>query len=412
MDATNRIVLMPQYMKTFSCIGSLCKDSCCCGWSIAIDQRTYKKYKLLTDRQLSAKLMKNIERNTAIGANDKNYASITLAKYDWCPFITENKLCSIQLLHGHELLGDICRSYPRKTNIVNGVHELSGNISCPEIARLALLDPNIIEFDEVEEPKSNNTVISTVLNTNRDKKDIYNYFWEIRMMSVDILQNRKYSVEVRLIILGLFIENCAEIEQKKQYNAIIELVEYTKKIIDSEILKEQLNELHANYEVQAAMLSEMVKTVFKLYKNKQSYVERLKPLAEGLGIDENTSKDALINNYRRAYESYYKPYMAEREYIIENYLVNYVFMNLFPFTCGTKLFDSFTLLTLNFSLLKMYLIGYSAYYKQLDEQKTIDIISFFARIVEHSSTYQQLLMKYMHNNKYDNMEMMTILIRS
>lgn len=40
--------------------------------------------------------------------------------------------------------------------------------------------------------------------------------------------------------------------------------------------------------------------------------------------------DAIVARYEAAYRDYYKPFFAEREYILENYLVSEAFRRLFP----------------------------------------------------------------------------------
>ena len=35
---------IPDYYKDFQCIADKCKDSCCIGWEIMIDSKSYKKY--------------------------------------------------------------------------------------------------------------------------------------------------------------------------------------------------------------------------------------------------------------------------------------------------------------------------------------------------------------------------------
>ena len=34
----------PSYFKDFKCIGGECEDSCCIGWDIDVDQKTYEDY--------------------------------------------------------------------------------------------------------------------------------------------------------------------------------------------------------------------------------------------------------------------------------------------------------------------------------------------------------------------------------
>lgn len=39
------ILRVPDYYPKFSCIADKCKDSCCIGWEIDIDEDTYEFYK-------------------------------------------------------------------------------------------------------------------------------------------------------------------------------------------------------------------------------------------------------------------------------------------------------------------------------------------------------------------------------
>ncbi|MFP3632204.1 flagellin lysine-N-methylase, partial [Burkholderia sp. SIMBA_045] len=70
-----------------------------------------------------------------------------------CPFLNEEKLCSIQLKLGEDFLSHTCKTYPRVTQTVDDVVELSATLSCPEAARLALLNPNKMQFNRNEEAR-------------------------------------------------------------------------------------------------------------------------------------------------------------------------------------------------------------------------------------------------------------------
>lgn len=41
------IVRVPDYFSEFSCIAGDCKDSCCLGWEIDIDEDSYEYYQTL-----------------------------------------------------------------------------------------------------------------------------------------------------------------------------------------------------------------------------------------------------------------------------------------------------------------------------------------------------------------------------
>ena len=55
-------VLKPHYYDRFQCIANECRDSCCIGWSVYIDKKSYNKYKK-TSGEFGKLLDKNISKN-------------------------------------------------------------------------------------------------------------------------------------------------------------------------------------------------------------------------------------------------------------------------------------------------------------------------------------------------------------
>src|SRR6185437_14705741 len=81
----------------------------------------------------------------------ENFASMELDSNMKCSFLSEQNLCRIQQKFGESYLSNVCSTYPRTSNLVNNILETSATMSCPEIARLAFLNPNKMEFDMKEE---------------------------------------------------------------------------------------------------------------------------------------------------------------------------------------------------------------------------------------------------------------------
>ena len=82
----NYIYFQPEYVSKFKCDGAKCKARCCKGWTVDIDEATYKKYSEFTD---SSKIISHIKFNT----ERKNYI-MTLDEKNFCPMLTENNLCA------------------------------------------------------------------------------------------------------------------------------------------------------------------------------------------------------------------------------------------------------------------------------------------------------------------------------
>jgi lysine-N-methylase len=140
-------LLQPGYFDAFQCIGSACEDTCCVGWIVHVDKSTFDKYQKCSDPECGTSLRTLITINEN-SSNDDDYAKIAFNE-PGCPFLSES-LCSIQQRLGEEYLSNMCATYPRVMNRVDEVLQRSLDLSCPEAARVALLDPKPMEFSEQE----------------------------------------------------------------------------------------------------------------------------------------------------------------------------------------------------------------------------------------------------------------------
>ena len=139
--------LQPSSYHAFRCIGADCEDTCCVGWIVNVDKPTYEAYQRCDDPELGPPLNELVTISQT-GSSDDNYARINLSG-PACPFLSEG-WCAIQKKLGEAYLSDHVLSYPRVMNVVDDVLQRSLDLSCPEAARMVLLDPNPMEFDEEE----------------------------------------------------------------------------------------------------------------------------------------------------------------------------------------------------------------------------------------------------------------------
>ena len=121
---------VPNYYHKFKCIASRCKNNCCIGWEIDIDEDTMMLYDSL---------------ETPLG--EKIRASITgdvphfeLKDGDRCPMLLENGLCEIISEYGEDAICDICYLHPRFRNFYSGFVETGLGLACEEAARIVLLE--------------------------------------------------------------------------------------------------------------------------------------------------------------------------------------------------------------------------------------------------------------------------------
>ncbi len=126
-------LVTPAYFRRFECIADKCKDNCCIGWEIDIDDQTadlYKKTKGTFGNRLDSSITYGSPNAFILDANDR------------CPFLNNNNLCDIITSLGKNSLCQICRDHPRYYEWYDGIKEGGIGLCCEEAARIILSEKN------------------------------------------------------------------------------------------------------------------------------------------------------------------------------------------------------------------------------------------------------------------------------
>lgn len=162
-------LVVPNYFKEFKCIADKCKDCCCIGWEIDIDETTAKYYK-----SLKTVFGKELCQNISFG--ETNHFILDSKKR--CHFLNEKNLCNVFLEIGENHLCQICAEHPRYYEWFKDIKEGGIGLCCEEACRIILSQTNNfsteeknIEFEECDEYDS---VLYELLYTAR--KNIIDFF--------------------------------------------------------------------------------------------------------------------------------------------------------------------------------------------------------------------------------------------
>lgn len=406
-------ILAPLYLQSFKCTGSQCEDTCCQGWTVYVNYDTYRKYQKIYDPELKQILAKSVARNRTT-RDTRMYAKIKLAENGFCPLMNKENLCSLQLKKGESYLSDTCSVYPRITNVVDGVYERSATMSCPEAARIALLNPKPLEFEQTEQIADYRNTVSIRFDTQNEAflNKPQRFFWNLRTFSISLLQNRNYELWERLTLLGLFFGKAQEYSDNGKTDQIPNLVETFTTLVNEGTLKESMKSIPVQDTLQMKLLKEISDRRLLRNVSSKRYLECYAEFLQGIGCLKSISVEEMGHHYYTAYEEYYKPFMAQHSYILENYLVNHVFKVVFPFSGEKTLFNEYVALVLHYSLVKMLLIGMSGYHKKMDFDLVIKLMESFSRAIEHNPIFLTQIYDLVSTNGYNTMPYMSILIKN
>lgn len=373
-------MFIPKYMLTFKCIGSSCIDTCCAGWDINIDEDTYKKYTNCT-----GELKKIVQGKFRENKNSDDYLNkgfMILKEHNKCPFLNDNLLCDIHGGLGEENLCITCKRFPRVYNIIDDIYEKSGLASCPEICTKAFLNKDKMEFVEIQESVDESAIeIRRIVDTEvfQESDSLIQYFWDIRVNSINIMQNRNFSIEERLSILKYFYNKIEEYYNEKDFDLLEEFLdEYSEGNIYLDYLKTlDLNEGNEFY--LSLVDEELIKNI-KSVRLKECVKEYKKGILKVNDIVKYINDEKSILNSIEKYS-----------YILENYLVNQIFKDLIPFNKGESLNLSINVLINSYRIIKAYIIGISLNNKEINEDLIIRVIQSLSKDIEHNKVFKNLL---------------------
>lgn len=193
-------ILKPFYYDKFKCIGGKCRDSCCLGWSVFIDKKTFNEYKKVAG-SFKKELNDGISRNRK-GSSDLHYGKMNLEN-GRCKFLNDKDLCNIYINLGEDYLCNTCKQYPRLLYKFGEIYEKTLNLSCPEVSRILVESNEVFSFDMNNE-LLNETEKQYIQKCN-DNKDLYNLLWEGRSLSIEVAQFREIDIWKRLVFIKIIL---------------------------------------------------------------------------------------------------------------------------------------------------------------------------------------------------------------
>lgn len=383
-------VLLPICLQDFVCIGPRCEFTCCQGWRIDIDDNTVKKYKKCKDEHWSKLFKKYLNKPT----NKKGQYTISLDERGYCPFFTNEGLCSIQKKLGEEYLSIVCSVFPRVYNrTVKMQLEKTYYLSCPEVTKLVLFGKEKISFAVFEEQVEFDRVL---INLHLKKEQRYVRSFEIlRKFTIDVLQNRKYILEDRMLILTYFFESFAKQNNEIDIEVNIKIFE---ELINNNSIKEIIKSVSSDKTYYFSFLQDLLRSIY-LYTSREdfrTYSEEIYNIL-GLNLEEEDTFFSL-------YDEYYRLFLQSNSFVLENYLVYSVYVNIFPFK-SVNIWDDFMNLVLRYVLINFFVFGISVKAKgsfQEEELKRCFVI--VSKVLDSSNppSFFDVLLNQMKEKEEDN----------
>lgn len=423
MPAPARIV-QPRYYDAFGCIGADCEDTCCDGWGVTIDRNTYDKYQQCSDPELRPRLNELITINYT-DAPDDDYASIKLSESQ-CPFLSE-RLCSIQKKLGEDYLSDTCAIYPRMINRVGDVLERTLDLSCPEATRLVLLDPHPLELletaNQIGSFRMGTPRVPGVPNASYHGR-AYPHFLDIRSLIATILQRRTYPLWKRLVIIGHLCDKLSEMAAMNNDHDIPALMRGYLHAINSGSFDELLSKCRVQPSAQLVTVLELIVSRITSDFTGRRFLDCYQDFMNGLQWTPESALGAVARRYADAYTDYYAPFVSQNQYLMERYLVNYVYKNLFPLGrlevnrkcglhhAGNSISLQCMLMVAYYAIIRTVLIGMATLHKAaFGIDHVVKVIQSGTKAFQHSASFPAQAIEILTRHGTKNGASMAVLVQ-
>jgi lysine-N-methylase len=412
--------IRPRYGKNFRCIGSACEDTCCHGWTVQIDKGTYEKYAAFPDSRLRGLAQQYVSINET-NANDVLFAQIQLTAEKHCPFLSPDRLCGVQQEYGAEYLSAACSIYPRMLNRVEDELEVSLHLSCPEAARNILLVEGSTEAEALDDAAFFRTEPAARLAGNSEglPHKPYAHFREMRECIRQLLRNRGRPVWQRLFLLGTLCQQLDAITTPEQDATVPRILEEYREIVAQGSLRNEMEKIPAQIAVQLDVVLRLADMRVRAGASGKRFYECFQAFVQGVGYSPQATAADYAWRYVEAEEKYLRPFLARYPFLLENYLLNYVYRTLFPFApkpgvhhTQRSIFDEFLLLAAQYAVVYGLLAGMAGHYREeFGSDHVIQLVQSFSKAVEHNPTYLQQVLEFIRNGKLANTQGIAILLK-
>ena len=385
-------IIGPSQISDFKCIGAKCEDTCCAGWYIGIDEKTYKKYKKVKNPTMKKRLDKEL---VAKDTSEEHAAKVKL-KNNRCAFLSKEGWCDIYTCLGESYLSETCTLFPRTFNEVGEEIAYSIALSCPEAARMVLLNREGFKVENLQLELKNYKISASLKLSEKKPQKWQDYLKVLQGTLIGLLQNENRPVLQRLEDVEDFLLKLDAISRKQNLKEVEQLIKAYRSL--ESLPQAYTHPLKQKWENERFQLLLDFKTLREKKKWPSPFYETYYgEMLKNLDLEENDNLEKLKVLYGEGEKAYLVPFLEAKGYILTNYFSNYIFERLVPLD-GENVLESFIKFKLYKELVLAHLIGFGIG-KDLEENKVVSFIQAFSKVFDHNEIYMYKLLKLQKTKK-------------
>ncbi|OVZ91531.1 flagellin lysine-N-methylase [Yersinia alsatica] len=395
-------IIQPDFVKNFSCVGSACRDHCCNGWSISIDKNTYRKYKNSQNQTIRNIAIKNI---SVTRTNTADWAKIRLKEDGNCPYLDKTRLCEVHKRLGGEALSQTCATYPRSHHQYQSEKFETLTLSCPEVTRLVLFNPNAFSLHH-EVINQKHYFNERVINS---EGQMINYYCN------QLILTPNENIEENVYAINVFIHCCQDIDKNLEdkiptisalYEAILD------KLISGDIHNE-MTHIPFNANARWHFLMIFQRRTVKTLQNRgqKTLFNYMAFMIHHLmnEVDVNQLEERM-KQLSSAWRDKVMPLFNQNPHILRNLFQYNFYHNQFALNDTDNLVEDFYKYTIDFFIIKSVISAFVIYNDSLSEEDIINIVYAYNIFSIHNAGAKEFLLSNIDAvNVNDNITLLNLL---
>lgn len=382
----------PFYYKDFRCIAGACTDTCCAGWDVDVDEKSYRYYKSVKGdfgRRMKKVMVPSEDGGCTFTLNEGR-----------CPFLNENNLCDLFIALGEDKLCETCAEFPRFINEYGSIREIGIAPSCKTAGELMFQFKDKLTFTMEE-----NDELPTMVND--IDPQLFFMLTAARECAYSIVQLDEYTIKERCALLLLMAR---QIQQKMDADRDDLIANVVSRFADDEYCAKLLKKTRAKYAGQRRG-AETLPSYFDSFKGMEvinpdwnKYVMLVKDFFEGLDGQKCLTWESL----EQEFDVYYKDRQFEYEQLMMYYVYRYFLDAVNDINIMLKVKNGIV------GYLVLKTMDVAAWYqngKQLTLTEQVDMAHLYSRQFEHSyENFEVYSEHFQSKRKYSYANLMRLLL--
>lgn len=226
---------------------------------------------------------------------------------------------------------------------------------------------------------------------------------EVQIAMISILQERTLSIDQRLIVLGFFLDRFEELHSKKirTEEEAVSLIFDLKNLIatyeSKTFLREQIPSMLqiVNFDAKK-FIGLMLKLLEEFYGSEDAKLTIMYTVAETLEIIPDKNKHVSLSKIVAKYEQLAdvrKKFQEKYSTFLENFLVNDLFMNVYPWRLEESIFKNYAVYVTSYKIFE--LIMFSATLKGFSSKDDwLKLVDWFTAQSNHGKDFNRKIIEH------------------